>query len=1268
MDWQPDPIDDLLNASSHDLDFFFDDRQQAVESELELSIQDAFEPADCSKMHMEAIDNQQVPARIEPEPALSVLGQVELSQKVDSADEHRPKQILNELGQDQVSSEFLEKLHLKYCNRDEAASYEDLIRKSASRREAVAFDQASLVQAVKAYSLADMLLKISSQFDQSANVVHFGDTVLAVAHNSDKKIAVEIEKSKKKRVTLSQDESHGYIRFHRPESEYRNRLGQMTPYVVHMSQKKGLDLLVDVMKRIGVATKLEVVEVEIESQRFASEQEGRQLRLFTIAQDSAPELFAEALYFVRPTAEPVLAYAVVSLMAPRLYSALRKEISQKHLNETAEYLKTVKLYCQSQPAESQPSQQPMPAGGSRCSPSSLKEVLARKDDQGLASFGSLFGQSTLHLIEQLEELFSRHAKINSVRLEEILRRTDFFYFEAGIKQLVLGMYRLMLEYTQRLKTHELLVVRYRRDEETFQSCLLLESKVSGLRSAPVTIEYPEMEMLLFAEAVHALSLVFEQILDKVSMKGLLRLLKESEYPGSSVLKSESLQPKQAKSKSYAELVPAGFASHKPLDAATQQLSANVHQKVSSKIQVRAVEPEVKGFQPVRRDPLPKSRQTAADLSKAQKSSQDNLVAQKGLQPTHNLGIVQKPAAHSLLQQKQDIRVSQARDTVQDGRRGYLSCYRGTEAKAAGGNRYGNARPVQADLDTRNTHAFLGKRRPLDARDKESEGWSSANKPRPQEMVGLKATRRNHSSSSSASVSDSSSSSPDENQRQAVADEQMTVETISSSTERADLSSYDQSEPTDHQEDTESALSSQILSADSTRKLGVLICASRAPINTPKQELVRHQNSLIEDISVTNGSAVYQGTSRRSDSDTNYKHNSTLHMSDEPSEARQINQAREGLVRPCRAEPEDVISLSDDSSLSKSSENMPAGRIVAPMQDEAVDETSSDSRLTSELDDTVPYEDDDGRISINTTIDRGQTLQNKQTSLLNTHSSQLLSKKTASRSSPNTTAGRQLQARAAPDLDSDDDSSDSSVEMIDLRSQPVDARPPQGLRESTLVMTSKYEQAVDRQNWTRAGLHQPRPGFTGAQTAHEVHESDLRVAASKKPQSQVEKGSHRITTELVNKVVSTDNRATFGASNNAPSQRGAQRTYLPRSVGQQTAGALVTEEIESDFGQMAPMGNFYASPSYAFSKRNVPRRVELQPDAKRVSAEQKPARDTSLASSSWRKMPEKTRHSERQKAVHSRQTAAFQGKTAPGKLKPEWPTSIIFKNPNAHRKT
>lgn len=610
MDWSTDPIEDLMAGGDDDLGFFFQDGPGDIEPIMEISISNLLDQGESRNMNIE--EPGENTAVLQKETASSVevqASKAKLTEKL-ASQSSKPHFILNELAEDHDDSEEMEKIHKTRCNRQQIAEFQDLIKSSSSRREPVAFDQASLRQAVKAYALADLLLKIKAKFDDSTAVVQFGKQALTLAHECDKKIAVEVGKSKKKKVPLSQAEGHGYIRFHRPEDEYKTRLNQMTSYIGHICQKKGFAMLDGIMKRINVTLKLVVQEIDIESQRFSTEQEGRRLELLTKTGEGDFELFLEAVYFNGPLIESIVSYTVLNLMAPKLYSTLRKEINQKHLNETSEFMKVVKVYGKTKNFPEHLEGNTTLRSSSRALPANLREVLQRKEDKPQLDFSSLFGLNTLNLIEQLEDLFLRYARINSVRLEEILRRPDFFYFEDGIKQLVYGMYRLLLEYIQRLKTHEIHVVRYRKDADTFRSCLLLESKLTARMSDVVDIEYPEFEMVLFSEGVHALSLVFEEHLEKISMKGLLRLLKESEYPSLSVLKKDGRPRGSLQNRAYNELVPQGFITHKAGErqpkSYTNNIQENCIQQISSKNPDRVREDlDRKKFQPsVKQDERP----------------------------------------------------------------------------------------------------------------------------------------------------------------------------------------------------------------------------------------------------------------------------------------------------------------------------------------------------------------------------------------------------------------------------------------------------------------------------------------------------------------------------------------------------------------------------------------------------------------------------------------------------------------------------------------
>lgn len=525
---------------------------------------------------------------LDQRPLLSEKGnETQGIKKRDSSAQHQRK-VIEEEGFDSpqrnLSQDAVDSIYRNHNNRKESTLFEQLIVNTSSQRESIVFDERELAASTKANCLLETLRNIESSFGQIPNLKEMLRDVERVAYESDKRMAVEPAKCKKVRRTLSQEEVHGYIKFHQPIRDLRNRLSRSASNIGKLSQKKGATLLIEAFKYIG--EKVEVIDTEVELQipGFEEEREGKLIEVIDCKVEHKKKTMISAIYDKGTVLEIVVFNTILKILSERFFAAIKNEIATKQLNQGEAFLEKVKVYIPEEKKEVTLEQVNDQSDSSFDSNLRMEDILDRKDDQLLLNFENLWDIEMENLFEMVERLFVRFPKINSIRLEELLRRTDFYYYEEGTRQLVNASYRIMLNYLQSVKIAEIWILRIKEDEESFKTQLILESKVSGTKSPMKIIEYHDISMLMFAEGVVAMSMVFDHMLEKVSMKNLIRMLRKTgEQPLLEYKPANKKNYKPVNKKSYAEMVPPNLHQEEPTNSPKRSTKPNSENKIVNEI-------------------------------------------------------------------------------------------------------------------------------------------------------------------------------------------------------------------------------------------------------------------------------------------------------------------------------------------------------------------------------------------------------------------------------------------------------------------------------------------------------------------------------------------------------------------------------------------------------------------------------------------------------------------------------------------------------------
>jgi hypothetical protein len=469
------------------------------------------------------------------------------------------------------SQEGADNLYRNLNNRSEAVEFEERIKKTSGKKETIVFDEKILAVLTKSFGLLATLKEIGEKHDNSQLIKDLTSRTEAIVQDSERRMVVEPEKCKKQKLTLLPNEAHGYIRFHLSIKNLQNRLSRSASNVSRLSQKKGSTLFIEAFKNIGEKPEIEETEVELKVPGCLEEKEGKLVRIFDCKAERQRKLIIEAIYDKGPVSDLIFFNSLLKILSEKLYSAIKNEISVKHLNFTENFLQNIKIYNPDEEKEKKKAAALNTNDQSEHSVDSklnLEDILENEEEQLLLRFNDLYSIDLVSLYEMLERLFIKYPKINSIRLEELLRRADFFYYEPGVRQLVNGMYRIMLYYMQRVKIADLWILRTKQDDDSLQSLVMLERKSGVPNSEIKRIVYHDLSMLIYAEGITGMSLVFEHLLEKVSMKNLMRCLRKSgDQPVTEYKPANKKNYKHVNKKNYNEMVPPNF-----VDGGNQQPS------------------------------------------------------------------------------------------------------------------------------------------------------------------------------------------------------------------------------------------------------------------------------------------------------------------------------------------------------------------------------------------------------------------------------------------------------------------------------------------------------------------------------------------------------------------------------------------------------------------------------------------------------------------------------------------------------------------------
>ena len=419
---------------------------------------------------------------------------------------------------------------LRENNRQEIVRLEKLVKQAKCKRDNYVFDRDKLNVMSNLHAIVNAAALVLPSLANAVAADKAHDLLKSLRDEIADRVMIKVAEQKRGRVEIAEEESAGFVRFHEDPSFMAGRFRSIESLAGRISQHKGQALFDTICILAELHVEVREEEVRVATKTSADEKEGRRVTVVHAKPPKAP--IVEAVFVEKSGAVLGVYYLLLHLISPRLFAAVKRDLSSKHMTFFDSAKKELKVHffpknhkaihpgslLMSSRAAAAPANQALgedvPHKASKeeyarlmypANTSSPEEAVWRKQEEVLTDLWDLCRLEFRRIIQLLDDMLTNRPSLSRLSLSEVKSRAELHLLMPGVIALIMGLGRLLLLRLRRIAGVKVYLLRLQLDDDHFQTRMSISAdNLTDL----VVLDSPSSDHAYFSEALALMHSVY----------------------------------------------------------------------------------------------------------------------------------------------------------------------------------------------------------------------------------------------------------------------------------------------------------------------------------------------------------------------------------------------------------------------------------------------------------------------------------------------------------------------------------------------------------------------------------------------------------------------------------------------------------------------------------------------------------------------------------------------------------------------------------------